>query len=79
MTADASLRGRIAADTRWAREADRRAATAPARQGLRAKFEREVDPTGSLPAAERARRADSLFRAHMTRLARASAASRRKP
>ena len=51
---------------------------ARARQGFRARFEREADPDGTLPAEERARRADLLFRAHMLRLAAKSAESRRR-
>jgi hypothetical protein len=39
-----SLRARMASAERWARATDRAAQTAPARRGLRAKFEREVDP-----------------------------------
>ncbi len=54
------------------------AVAARARAGLRARFEREADPDGSLPEAERARRADLLFRAHMLRLAERSAAARRR-
>jgi hypothetical protein len=74
---DRSLIARIAAAERWARTPDRAAATAPARRGLRAKFEREADPDGVLDAGERARRADALMSAHMLRLARASAKARR--
>ena len=54
---DRALVARIAAAERWARTADRTAATAPARRGLAAKFEREADPDGVLPPDERARRA----------------------
>jgi len=75
--AEASMRGRIAALERWARVADRAAATAPARRGLDARFEREVDPRGELDPVDRARRADTLRRAYLTRLALASARSRR--
>jgi hypothetical protein len=71
------MRGRIAADMRWAREPDRTEATEPARDGFLRKFEREVDPEGVLDPVERARRASNLLRAHMTKLARKSAASRR--
>jgi hypothetical protein len=39
-----ALRARIAAAERWSRVADRAEQTAPARRGLIAKFEREVDP-----------------------------------
>jgi hypothetical protein len=64
-----SLAGRVAAHERWAREPDRAAATAPARRGFLARFEREVDPDMTLAPAERARRAESAMKAHMTRLA----------
>lgn len=67
----------IAANTRWARTADRAAATAPAREALSAKFETIVDPDGRLSPEERARRGASLRRAHMTRLALRSAQNRR--
>lgn len=49
------------------------------RQGsaaLYARFEREVDPDGTLTVTERRSRADAARRAHMTRLALASAKSR---
>ncbi|WP_222267190.1 hypothetical protein [Modestobacter marinus] len=74
---DRAVIARIAAAERWARTPDRAAATEPARRGLRARFEREADPDGILDAAERARRADALMTAHMLRLARASAKTRR--
>jgi hypothetical protein len=73
-----ALAARIAAHTRWAHEVDRKAATAPARAGLKAKFLAEVDPAGVLDDAERERRAQSLMRAHMLRLASASARARAK-
>jgi hypothetical protein len=77
-SADRVLIARIAAAERWARTADRVAATEPARRGLRARFEREADPDGVLDVVERARRADDPFTAHMLRLARASAQVRRR-
>lgn len=64
-----AIAGRIGAHTRWAKEPDRKAATAPARRGFRARFEREVDPEGKLPPAELARRTDHAISAHMCRLA----------
>lgn len=76
--AELSLAGRIAANTRWAKEPDRYAATAPAREGMAAKFEREADPDGVLPPAERARRAESLRKAYFARLGLRSAQSRRR-
>ena len=74
---DRAVIARIAAAERWARTSDRAAATEPARRGLRARFEQEVDPDGVLDAAERARRAEAFLTAHMLRLARASAQARR--
>lgn len=74
---DRALAARIAAHTRWAMEPDRKQATSPARKGLDAKWAREVDPDGLLPPDELARRVDSLRRAHMTRMALASARARR--
>jgi len=76
---DRVLVARIAAAERWARTSDRTQATAPARRGLTAKFEREADPDGVLPPGERTRRADLLMRAHMLRMARRSALARRRP
>lgn len=75
---DRALIARIAAAERWARTDDRTAATEPARRGLRARFERQVDPDQTLDPAERARRADALMAAHMLRLARQSAKARRR-
>jgi len=43
----------IAGNTRWAYEQDRQGAPAPAREGMEARFEREVDPDGNLSAQER--------------------------
>lgn len=50
--------------------------TRVARAGFMARFEREVDPEGRLPEAERLRRALAARRAYMTRLALRSAVAR---
>lgn len=71
------LSAQIAANARWSRE-DGHANAARARAGLRAKFEREVDPDGTLDEAERMRRADCAERAHMQRMALKSARARRE-
>lgn len=42
--------------------------TAPARAAFVARFERQVDPEGVLPAAERQRRAQHALKAHMIAL-----------
>lgn len=67
---------RIAAHQSWATTTDRTARTAPARAGLLAKFEREVDPDGILPPSERARRAENARRSFYARLALRSAQAR---
>lgn len=72
------MRAQLAAHDSWARTEDRNARTAPARQAMLDKFEREVDPDGSLTPAERARRAEHARKAHFTRLALKSAQSRRR-
>lgn len=76
-TEERSLAARIAANTRWGNTPDRAKATEPARRGLRAKFERQVDPDGTLDPAERERRVDSLMRAHMQRLSLKATQARR--
>lgn len=75
---DRSQAAKIAAHTSWANTEDRTARTAPARRGLMAKFERQVDPDGLLSPDERTRRAESARRAHFQKLALASAKARRK-
>lgn len=72
-----AIAGRIGAYTRWAKEPDRKAATAPARKGFRARFEREVDPEGKLSPAELDYRTNCAISAYMGRLALAKAAKAR--
>ena len=68
---------RIAAEISWARTADRSARTRPAREAFLKRFEKEVEPHGTLPPEDRARRAEHALRAYMLRLRkRAVAASR---
>jgi len=76
--AERRLSAQIAAHESWAHTPDRSARTAPARAALMARFEREVDPDGTLPPDERARRAAHARKAHFARLSLASARSRRK-
>jgi hypothetical protein len=72
-----ALVARIAAHEKWAKTADRSAATAPARRVFTERFEREVDPGGVLPPEERARRAANARQAWYARLALKSAQARR--
>jgi len=55
---------------------DARATTAAARAAALARFERDVDPTGSLAPAERSRRAEFARKAYFARLALKSARAR---
>jgi glycerol kinase len=80
---DRRIAAQIAASTKWARTTsdERREATAPARRGLFAKFEREADPQGRMTDADRIKAAEHLMRAHMLRLslARRRKQARQKP
>jgi hypothetical protein len=76
--AERTMRARLAAHTRWSQEGDRVAATASMRAGALARFERQVDPDGVLPPAERAIRAEHARKAHMQRLSLAAAKKRRE-
>lgn len=73
-----SLRSQIAAHESWAHTDDRPARTANARKAMLDKFERQVDPDGTLPPAERAKRAEHARKAHFKRLALKSAQARRR-
>lgn len=74
---EASLRGKIGAYRLHATH-DSREITAPARRAFLSRFEREVDPQGTLAPEERARRAEMAKKAYFTRLAYASAKARRR-
>jgi hypothetical protein len=72
-----SLRGRMAAAIGHSRH-DPRLTTVKARQAFLARFEREVDPEGRLPAHERSRRAEQARKAYFLRLALSSSRARRR-
>ncbi len=63
-----AARGRIGGYTTHSRH-DSRKLTQPAREAFRARFQREVDPDGLLPEAERQRRAEAARRAFYARIA----------
>lgn len=71
-----SLRGRIGAAVLHATH-DSRELTKPARAAFQGRFEKEVDPDGTLPEAERKRRAEHAKTAYFARLALKSAEARR--
>jgi hypothetical protein len=75
--AERSLRARTAVHRSWANTSDRTARTSRGRAAFEARFEREVDPDGVLPVAERRRRAESARKAYFAELVRKAAAARR--
>ena len=76
--AERSLRGQIAVHESWAKTPDRPARTAAARKAALDRFQREVDPEGTLLPQERATRAEHARKAYFLRLALASAQARRR-
>lgn len=72
-----NINARIAAETSWTRTSDRAARTRPARETFLQRFEKQVDPDGTLPPEERRQRAEHAKRAYMLQLAKRSAAARR--
>jgi hypothetical protein len=74
------MRASLAAHSRWAGEPDRKEALQPARDGLLARFERQVDPDGVLDPGERAKRAESarqaFYKAMQLKSSRSRAAKR---
>jgi hypothetical protein len=77
--AQRSLAAAIGSLTNWSRRMtpeSRRAATEPARQGLRSRWAAQADPGGTLAPYELARAVDLLQRAHRRRMALASAKAR---
>lgn len=76
--AERRLNGRIGAHKSWAQTENRSARTLPARMGLLAKFEREVDPNNELLPSERQKRAESLRKAHYSEMSLKSARARRR-
>lgn len=75
--AQRSLRARIAAYALHATH-DPRVTTKPAREAFMARFEKQVDPDGTLPEQERRRRAEAAKKAYSNALALNSAKARRK-
>jgi hypothetical protein len=74
--AQRSMQARAAAYASWANTEDRAARTAKARAAHRSKFDRQVDPDGTLDPVERAKRAKAARKAHFTALALKSSRAR---
>ena len=71
------LRARLAAHALHSK-VDSTKHTEPARKAALERFEKQVDPEGILPEAERLRRADQAKKAYFVKLAFLSARARRK-
>ena len=80
--AERVLRSRMASHASWANTTNPVARTAPARDASRAslinRFNRQVDPDGTLPEEERARRAEHALKQYFAQLAFKSVSSRRR-
>jgi hypothetical protein len=74
--AQRSTRARIAANTRWANEPDRLAATKPGRDAAFQKLLDAVDPGRILPEDERLKRARNAQKAQLERIRLASSRAR---
>ncbi|MGW4422614.1 hypothetical protein [Streptosporangium sp. NPDC004631] len=75
-----AMNGRIGALESWSRTIDRTARTQSAHSKSPASLDywrATVDPTGQMSVADREKAAENAHRAHMLRLAKASAAARR--
>lgn len=77
-TTEQRLRLQIAVNESWARTEDRSARTHNARMAAWDRFEKQVDPEGKLPAALRAKMAESARKAHFQRMALKSVEARRR-
>ncbi len=73
-----SIRARIAANTRWAKEPDRLAATAPGRRAAFEKLVNEVDPHRVLTETERLKRVKNAQQAQMARVRLEASKKRRR-
>jgi hypothetical protein len=60
--AERRIAAQIAAHESWAQTENRSARTLPARLALEAKFEKQVDPDGTLSPAERTCKGAPVFR-----------------
>jgi hypothetical protein len=72
------LRSQIGALESWARTENRSARTLAARQAAWDRFEKQVDPEGKLPPAQRAKMAECARKAHFKRMALRSVEARRR-
>ena len=73
-----ALTGRIGGYAKWAKTDDWTAATAKARQAERDRYDKLVDPDGTLPPEVRRKKAEAARREHYSRMGQASAKARRE-
>lgn len=72
-----SMQMRLAAHVSWANTSDRQARTEKARKAWNDRFEKQVDPDGVLPEAERRQRAESARKAFYAEMSLRSVQARR--
>jgi hypothetical protein len=72
-----TLRAQLAVEASWANTSNPSARTQPGRDAANARFEREVDPDGVLPEAERLRRTEHARRSHMLKMSLKASRARR--
>jgi len=75
--AERSMASSAGAHDSWSKTEDWSARTTAARKGAERRFELQVDPDGTLPPAERAKRAEQARLAYFKQLAFKSAKARR--
>jgi hypothetical protein len=73
---DRQQTGRIGGFVSWANTPDRKARTAPGRAAALARFEKQVDPDGTMDPKERALRADAAKSAFFAQMAYRSSQAR---
>ena len=73
-----ALTGRIGGYAKWARTDDWTKATEKARQAERDRYDKLVDPDGTLPPEVRRKKAEAARREHYSRMGQASAKARRE-
>lgn len=78
ISSERRLRMQINAHKSWAQTPDRSARTQKARQEADNRYEKLVDPEGKLPAAVRAKMAESARKAHFREMALKSVEVRRR-
>ena len=76
--AERTFRARLGAHTSWANTVDPASRTAKAREAAVGRFEKQVDPDGTMEPGERTRRAEHAKKAYFAQIALKSHTARRR-